>query len=138
MFRDIQKQICIGKSFEKTIEDAIDKPYYDRMHQRMQTKKAKIMKKVRQSTVEPVLGTLINFLNMKRINIRGIRQANKQVLMAALAYNLKKYMAYSKRTRNVLEMDVIQTFEYELIMIINSFIMKLYRFLIISTRFSFT
>lgn len=86
------RSVCIGKSNEKTIEDTIDKPYYDRMHQRMQTRKAKRMKKLRQSTVEPVLGTLLNFLSMKRVNTRGLQQANKHVLMAALAYNLKKYM----------------------------------------------
>lgn len=93
------KSECIGKSNEKTIEDTIDKPYYDRMHMRMQTQKARRMKKLRQSTVEPVLGTLINFLSMRRINTRGLKQANKHVLMAALAYNLKKYMNYTRKTR---------------------------------------
>lgn len=106
---------CIGKSFEKTIEDAIDKPYYDRMHERMQTKKAQFMKKIRQCTVEPVLGTLINFLNMKRVNTRGLIQANKHVLMAALAYNLKKYMNYSIKIKNTKAMKVNQTIENVLI-----------------------
>lgn len=46
------------------------------------------MKKLRQSTVEPVLGTLINFLAMKRVNTRGIKLANKCMLMAAVAYNV--------------------------------------------------
>jgi len=50
------------------------------------------MSHLRSSTVEPVLGTLINFLNMKRVNTRGIDLANKHVLMAALTYNLKKYL----------------------------------------------
>ncbi|MDR2971800.1 MAG: hypothetical protein LBU83_07740, partial [Bacteroidales bacterium] len=40
------------------------------------------------------LGTLINFLNMKRVNTRGIDLANKHVLMAALTYNLKKYLKF--------------------------------------------
>jgi len=35
-----------------------DKPHYDKMHERLQTDYAKKMKKLRQSTVEPVLGTL--------------------------------------------------------------------------------
>jgi hypothetical protein len=52
------------------------------------------MVKVRSKTVEPVLGTLINFLNMKRVNSRGIQQANKHVLMAAMTYNLKKYLKF--------------------------------------------
>jgi hypothetical protein len=52
------------------------------------------MKKLRQSTVEPVLGTLINFLGMKRVNTRGIKLANKCMLMAAIAYNVKKMMKF--------------------------------------------
>jgi hypothetical protein len=51
----------------------------------------------RSKTVEPVPGTLINFTNMRRINSRGIKQANKHVLMAALTYNLKKYMKWNSR-----------------------------------------
>ena len=63
----------------------------------MQTPYAKRIMRIRSSTVEPVLGTLINFLNMKRVNTRGIEQANKHVLMAALAYNLKKYLKFKDR-----------------------------------------
>jgi Transposase DDE domain len=85
---------CIGKSDFKVLDDSIDKPYYDRMHTRMQTPYARKISKIRSSTVEPVLGTLINFLNMKRVNTRGINQATKHVLMAALCYNLKKYMKF--------------------------------------------
>ena len=85
---------CIGKSDFKTLEDTIDKAYYDRMHKKLQTPYAKKIIKIRSRTVEPVLGTLINFLNMKRVNTRGIKQATKHVLMAALCYNLKKYMKF--------------------------------------------
>jgi transposase len=88
------KLSCIGKSNEKKIEDTVDKPYYDRMHERLQTAKAKRMKKLRSSTVEPVIGTLSNFLAMKRVNTRGLTQANKCILMAAVAYNLKKLLNY--------------------------------------------
>ena len=52
------------------------------------------MVRVRSKTVEPVIGTLVNFTNMKRINIRGIKSANKHVLMASLTYNLKKYLKF--------------------------------------------
>lgn len=88
---------CIGKSDFKVLDDSVDKPYYDRMHDRMQSSKARKIRKIRSSTVEPVLGTLINFLNMKRVNTRGIKQANKHVLMAALSYNLKKYLKFISR-----------------------------------------
>lgn len=88
---------CIGKSNFKKIEDTIDKPLYDQMYARLQTPKAKRMKRLRSSTVEPVLGTLVNYLNMRRVNTRGIRQANKCMLMAAVAYNLKKLMKWEQR-----------------------------------------
>ncbi|MGB4971452.1 MAG: IS1182 family transposase [Cyclobacteriaceae bacterium] len=89
---------CIGKSPEKKIVDTLDKPYYDQMHQRLQTPYAKRMKKLRHSTVEPVLGTLVNFLGMRRVNTRGITKASKCMIMAAIAYNLKKMMKFNKKT----------------------------------------
>jgi transposase len=89
---------CIGKSPEKKIVDTLDKPYYDKMHERLKGSYAKKMKKLRQSTVEPVLGTLINFLAMKRVNTRGIKLANKCMLMSAIAYNLKKMLKFKSKT----------------------------------------
>jgi hypothetical protein len=86
---------CIGKSPEKKIVDTLDKPHYDKMHERLKSSYAKKMKRLRQSTVEPVLGTLINFLAMKRVNTRGIKLANKCMLMAAIAYNIKKMMKFN-------------------------------------------
>lgn len=50
--------------------------------------------KVRKKTVEPVLGTLVNFLGMKKVNTIGIEQANKCVVMAAVAYNIKKLLKH--------------------------------------------
>jgi ABC-type anion transport system duplicated permease subunit len=52
------------------------------------------MVRVRSKTVEPVIGTLINFTNMKRVNTRGIKNANKHVLISSLTYNLKKYLRF--------------------------------------------
>jgi transposase len=76
------------------IRETIDKPYYDRMHVRMQTPKAKRLMKLRQSTVEPVIGTLVNYLGIKRVNTKGLHQVNKCLTMAAVAYNLKKMLKY--------------------------------------------
>ena len=101
---------CIGKSDFKKIEDTVNKPLYDRMHVKLQTQKAKRMKKLRSSTVEPVLGTLVNYLGMRRVNTRGIEQANKCMLMAAIAYNLKKLLKFTTRKvqTNVAAMRVKQ------------------------------
>ena len=64
---------------------------------RLQTNYAKRMKKIRQSTVEPVLGTLINYLSMRRVNTKGIKLANKCMMMAAVAYNLKKLLNWQSK-----------------------------------------
>jgi transposase len=93
---------CCGKATKfKKIDDSVDKPYYDRMLEKLESNPgyAKRMMRMRSKTVEPVLGTLINFTNMRRINTRGIHQANKHILMAALVYNLKKFMHYVSAKR---------------------------------------
>jgi transposase len=97
------REQCCGKSTKfKKIDDSIHKEHYDRMHLKL-TKNpyySKKMVRVRSKTVEPVIGTLVNFTNMKRVNTRGIKQANKHVLMAALTYNLKKYLKFiTKKTK---------------------------------------
>ena len=59
------------------------------------------MKGKRQSTVEPVFGTLTQFMGMRKINTIGIEQANKVMHLSAIAYNLKKYLKFvQKRTKS--------------------------------------
>ena len=60
------------------------------------------MKKKRQSTVEPVIGSLTSFYGLRKINTLGISQANKVMLLSATACNLKKLLKFSeKRFRKV-------------------------------------
>jgi len=106
------RQQCCGVATKfKKLEESIDKPYYDRMHQKLthNAPYAKKISRIRSKTVEPVLGTLINFLNMKKINSRGMAQANKHVLMAALTYNLKKLMKFNKPKVNILAQALQKT-----------------------------
>lgn len=93
---------CCGKSTKfKKLDDSIYKPLYDKMHEKLHRNMAytRRISRMRSSTVEPVLGTLINFVNMKRVNTRGIQNANKHVLMSALTYNLKKYIKFITKKR---------------------------------------
>lgn len=95
---------CCGKTTKfKKIEVSIHKPLYDQMHEKLTKDKnyTRLLVKRRSSTVEPVLGTLINFMGMKRVNTRGLKNANKHslsrrcgILMSALSYNLKKFLKY--------------------------------------------
>jgi transposase len=91
-----EKCSAYGKTLTQ-IRETIDKPYYDRMHIRMQTRKAKVLMKLRQSTVEPVIGTLVNYLGIKKVNTKGLEQANKCLTMAAIAYNLKKMLKHTTK-----------------------------------------
>lgn len=94
------RSVCIGKSDFKKIDDSIDKPWYDRMHKRLQSVNREKIRQLRSSTVEPVLGTLVNYLAMRRVNTRGIKQASKCILMSAIAYNLKKLLNWQARKVN--------------------------------------
>src|SRR5205814_924766 len=98
------RSVCIGKSDFKKIDDSIDKPLYDRMHARLQTVNREKIRRLRSSTVEPVLGTLVNYLAMRRVNTRGIKQANKCIIMSAVAYNLKKLLKWQSKKINVIAM----------------------------------
>jgi len=90
-----QQAACAAfKGKRLQIRETIDKPYYDKMHERMQTRKANLLMKLRQSTVEPVIGTLVNYLGIKRVNSKGLEQANKCLTMAAIAFNLKKMLKH--------------------------------------------
>ena len=90
---------CIGKRKEKRIDITYYRDEYERAIERVNSREGKRMKKLRHSTVEPVLGTLINFMGLKRINSRGILQAEKVMLAAACAYNLKKWLNFSQNRR---------------------------------------
>lgn len=98
------RSVCIGKTDFKKIDDTVDKHLYDRMHARLQSVNREKIRQLRSSTVEPVLGTLVNFLAMRRVNTRGIKQAAKCILMSAIAYNLKKLLKWEQRKRNTAAM----------------------------------
>lgn len=87
---------CIGKTPEKRITITIYKEEYERAIARVKSPYGRKMKTIRHSTVEPVFGTLTQFLAMRKVNTRGIHQANKVMLMAAMAYNLKKYLKFNR------------------------------------------
>lgn len=86
------KDICANKKGFKKLVDSADKPLYEYMKRRVESPKGQQMKLLRSSTAEPVFGSLINYTGLKRINTKGLEQANKCMLTAAAAYNLKKLL----------------------------------------------
>jgi len=55
------------------------------------------MKRRRHATVEPVFGVLTQYLGMRKVLTQGIHNANKQFILAAIAYNLKKYLKFENK-----------------------------------------
>ena len=97
-----QKTTCIGKSPEKRITITAYRAEYERVKARLKSKRGKQMRSKRSSTVEPVFGTLTQFMGLRKINTRGKSNASKCMLCAAMAYNLKKYLKFSRNKAEVL------------------------------------
>tara|TARA_B100000745_G_C20133041_1_gene388297 strand:+ start:80 stop:1624 length:1545 start_codon:yes stop_codon:yes gene_type:complete len=94
------KDQCIKKSRQKRFEVTYYREEYERMIARLKTQRGKQLKSKRQSTVEPVFGSLTQFFGLRKVNTIGIKQANKAMLMSATAYNLKKYLKFIQKKAN--------------------------------------
>jgi transposase len=88
------KPTCVPKSQCRQIIRTAYDPFYRRALERQQSRRGKRMKKLRQRTVEPVLGSLVEYTGLRKINVRGKAGAHKVMLMAAIAFNVKKYMKF--------------------------------------------
>ena len=93
------KRSCLGKTAqEKKFSVTYYRAEYERNNKRVNSKRGRYMKAKRQSTVEPVFGTLTQFMGLRKINTIGIKQANKVMHLSAMAYNLKKYLKFMTKT----------------------------------------
>ncbi len=92
------KPSCVPKSkCRQIIRTAYDSAYRRAM-ERQQSLRGERMKRIRQRTVEPVLGSLVEYYGLRKINVRGKAGAHKVMLMAAIAFNLKKYMKFTTKS----------------------------------------
>ena len=92
------KQDCIGNKTEKRFKVVNHLKEYQRAIERVNRPKGQYYKRKRQATVEPVLGVLTQFMGLRKVYTKGIHNANKQFIMAAIAYNLKKYLKFEQKT----------------------------------------
>jgi transposase len=102
------RNTCISdKAKQKKIQRSYYTPLYEAVKERTQSFKGKRMRRKRSSTVEPVWGTLMNFMAAKRINARGLA-ANKTLIVAAACYNLKKWMKFiiTKASSNAMAITI--------------------------------
>jgi len=86
------KSSCIPDIHYKRITRTPYDEQYQKAHDRQLSKRGRQMKKLRQSTVEPVFGSLIYHYGLSKIGVLGKAGAHKVMLMAAIAFNLKKYL----------------------------------------------
>ncbi len=92
------RESCLGKSAqEKKFSVTYYREEYERNNARVNSPRGRYMKGKRQSTVEPVFGTLTQFMGLRKISTIGLEQANKVMHLAAIAYNLKKYLKFVKK-----------------------------------------
>ena len=86
------RENCVNKRGFKRIMSTIYKKEYERMKKRLKSKKGKQSYALRMMTVEPVFGSLQQHYGLRHINVRGKVGADKVMLMAACAFNLKKWL----------------------------------------------
>ena len=88
--------VCASGAVHQIARTAYD-PHYRRVLHRQQSRQGQRMQLRRQSTVEPVFGSLLHHDGLRRVNTRGRVSAHKTMLRAAVAYNLKKLLKYQPK-----------------------------------------
>ncbi|WP_262483623.1 transposase [Bizionia argentinensis] len=89
---------CLGKTAkEKKFSVTYYKAEYERNIKRLNSPQGNYIKGKWHSTVKPVFGALTQFMGLRKINTIGIKQANKVMHLAAMAYNLKKYLKFTQK-----------------------------------------
>lgn len=92
------KASCItSKSSYKQLTHASGKSWYDQMAERLETPQGKRMIERRKTIVEPVLGSLLHDYGMRKVYARGLAAADKHLMMASIAMNLKKWLKHTFR-----------------------------------------
>ena len=86
------KANCVPNIPCRKITKTVYDEQYLRAYARQHSRRGKQMKKLRQSTVEPVFGSLTQYYGLNKIGVLGKAGAHKVMLMAAIAFNLKKYL----------------------------------------------
>ena len=117
------REQCMGKKAkEKRLHHTYYKAQYERMRERLSSRYGKRMMRIRSATVEPVLGSLINYYGLRQINTRSRETAAKVMYLAAMAYNLKKYLRFTPVDQSgmVIVLPLPDQFSFILIYFCNS------------------
>jgi transposase len=92
-----RKPSCIPNSKSRKITRTAYDAHYRRALARQQSRLGRRMRRLRQRTVEPVFGSLLQQYGMRRVNTRGRSSAHKTMLLTAVAFNLKKLLKHQSK-----------------------------------------
>ena len=86
------KASCVPTAdYKQLLRSAYDAAYRRAWH-RQHSPQGRRMRRVRQCTVEPVFGNLLQHYGLRRVGTKGRAAAHKTMLLSAIAYNLKKLL----------------------------------------------
>lgn len=89
------RQKCLAKNITaKKLETSLYHRQNQGAYERQRSRIGNKMRRLRTATVEPVFAHLIHYLGLRKIPVKGKPGANKCMLMAAMAYNLKKLLKF--------------------------------------------
>jgi transposase len=89
-----RKPTCAPKSKCRKITRTAYDAQYRRALARQQSRPGRHMRRLRQRTIEPVFGSLLQHYGLRRVNTRGRSSAHKTMLLTAIAFNLKKLLKH--------------------------------------------
>ncbi|WP_302052031.1 transposase [Hymenobacter sp. BRD128] len=92
-----RKPTCAPKSTKRKLTRTAYDAHYRRALARQQSRPGRRMRRLRQRTVEPVFGSLLQHYGLRRVNTRGRSSAHKTMLLTAIAFNLKKLLKYQSQ-----------------------------------------
>ena len=88
------KKDCVPSADQKQLVRSAFDAAYRRAWHRQRSPQGQYMRRVRQRTVEPVFGNLLQHYGLRRVGTKGRVAAHKTMLLSALAYNLKKLLKH--------------------------------------------
>jgi hypothetical protein len=91
------KACCAPSADHKQLMRSAFDAAYRRAWHRQRSPKGQYMRRVRQRTVEPVFGNLLQHYGLRRVGTRGKAAVHKTMLLNALAYNLKKLLQHQPK-----------------------------------------
>jgi hypothetical protein len=92
-----RKPSCAPKAQKRQLIRTAYAAHYRRALTRQQSRQGQFMRQLRQRTIEPVFGSLLQHYGLRRVNTRGRSSAQKTMLLTAIAFNLKKLLKHQPK-----------------------------------------